>query len=88
MALLMGEGEKRNLQHIRKHFGMGIAHQEAGHIAALHRSGAGTDTHGLNAILGNMGKQPAGKLRQAFGMMKNGIALPQPQLPLAYRQEL
>ena len=66
---------------------MGVAHHKAGHIAALYGSGAGRDTHSGNGILLNIGKQPAGKLRQAFDMGKYSVRLTQAKLSLLYRQK-
>ena len=50
--------------------------------APLHRPGTGADAHRRDGVLLNMGKQPAGKLRQAFDMGKYRVGLTQTQLPL------
>ena len=86
MALLMGDLYQRYIQHVRKEFGMGIANHKARHIAAFHGSGAGADAYSRNGIFLNMGKQPAGKLRQAFGMGKYCVGLTQTKLTLLYGQ--
>ena len=88
MPLLVRDLHKRDAKNIRKELCMRIAHHEAGHIAPLHRPGAGADTHRIDAFPRNIGKQPAGKLRQAFDMRKYRIGLTQAQLPLLYGQKL
>ena len=68
MTLLMGNFHQGNTKHIGDQFGMRIANHEARHIAALHGPGTGADTDCGDRIHGEIGKQPAGKLRQAFNM--------------------
>ena len=88
VPLLVGNLHQRHMEGIAQKLRVGIAHQEAGHIAALYRSWAGTDTYGRYRLPLYMGKQPAGELRQAFDMCENGIGLAQTQLPLLYGQQL
>ena len=66
MTLLVGYFHQRNTQSVRQQLSVGIAHHKAGHIAALYGSGTGAYTNCLKLPVLNMGKQPAGKLRQAF----------------------
>lgn len=61
---------------------MGIAHHKTGHIAPFYCSGPGADADGTDILQPYIGKQPAGKLWQAFDMGKYGIGLAQPQLPV------
>ena len=82
MPLLVRNLHQRHAQSVRQQLCMGIAHHEAGHIAPLHRPGTGADAHRRDGVLPNMGKQPAGKLRQAFDMSKYRVGLTQTQLPL------
>ena len=87
MSRLRGNLHQRNIQTIGQHFGMGISHHEAGHIAALYRTGPGADTDRGDFLFPDMGKQPAGKLRQAFDMCKYGVGLSKTQLTLLDRQQ-
>jgi len=87
MSLLMGDFHQRDPQRIGQHFCMGVAHHETGHIAALHSPGPGGNADSRNPALLHKGKQPAGKLRQAFDMGKYSVGLTQSQLALLYRQQ-
>ena len=57
---------------------MGIPYRKTRHIAPFNSSRTCTNTNGADGICRNMGKQPAGKLRQALSMMKYRIRLAKP----------
>ena len=73
VPLLMGHLKHRHAKRIGKQLGVGIAHHKARHITAL--NGAGPCGNAYCRNFPHIGKEPAGKLRQAFDMRKYGIAL-------------
>ena len=87
MSLLMGNFDQRYSQRIGKKLCVGISHHKTGHITALNSPGAGADTNRSDRVLSKIGKQPAGKLRQAFNMGKYSVGLTQTQLSLFHRQQ-
>ena len=87
MTLLVGYFDQRHIQSVRKKLSMGIAHHKTGHVAAFHRTGTGADTDCRDSFPLDMGKQPAGKLRQAFDMCKYSIGLTKSQFALLDRQK-
>ena len=87
MPLLVRNLHQRNVNGVSQKFCVGIPYHKAGHIAALHRPWTCTDANCLNLFPGKMGKQPAGKLRQAFDMGKNSIRLAKTQFPLLHGQK-
>ena len=88
MSLLVGVGEKGDAQHMGQPLPLGGAGQEAGHIGALHRPGAGAGPHGNDLILVQPPlPQLTEQLGQALDMLKQGVALAQAQLPGPHHQE-
>ena len=81
MSLLVGNLHQWDAEYICQKLCVGHSDQKAGHIAPFHRSGAGADADGTDVFRLNIGKQPAGKLRQAFDVGEYSIGLAQTQLP-------
>ena len=87
MPLLVGEGIEGHPQHLGEHLALGGSRQEAGHIGALHRPGAGAGPHGLDGPQASLSQQRFHHLRQVLHMLKEGVALAQAQLPRAHLQQ-
>ena len=87
MSLLVRDLHQGHTKGVGQQLCMGIAHHKTGHITAFHRSWACADANCLNLLPGKMGKQPAGKLRQALDMRKNSVRLAKTQFPLLYGQK-
>ena len=86
-CFMVGYFDQRHIQGVRKQLGVRITHHKTGHVAAFHCTRAGADTDCRDSFPLDMGKQPAGKLRQAFDMCKYSIGLTKSQFALLDRQK-
>ena len=87
MPLLVAHLKQRHMERFAEQSSLRDPRQKTGHVAALHRPGAGAHAHSRDAAGIHIRKQPAGKLRQALDMCKQRIALTQTKLPLLNAQK-
>ena len=87
MPLLMRCLNKRQPLKSRQCIGKRHTRGKAGHIRALHRTGPGRNAHCGDLAEGHPAAHLLQQLRQRLRVVKDRIALPQPQLPGTHRQK-
>ena len=87
VALLVREAVQGHMEGRGQDPGLGLPRQEAGHIGALHGSGAGADAHSPDRSGVQLRKEPVGELRQALYMREQGLRLAQTQGARLHRQQ-
>ena len=87
MPLLVGVGIKRHAQSSGDSTPLPLPRQEAGHIGALHRPGAGGRPHGPNIFQPPLLRQLLQQAGQPLYMLKQGITLSEPQFAGAHIQK-